>query len=308
MEDLHRGINELAASDWMIRQHGCVLLGDVGDANTVGLLIETLRDQHKEVRRCAAEALGKIGDPQSVAPLINALRDSDEYVRQCVAAALGDIGDARAVDPLLEALNLQDKWVRYYVAEALGKICDACAIDALIETLRDQSAIVRKKAQESLEKLRQHLGSITGEEAANLICPVCLCRFEKHQAKLGFLKDFTYYACRNCHGSQCIDNVAKVIVVLDTSITASYAHSNTNLLVNWFKYKDPFDFDEVQIIAAEDFDVEEFVVKMRNDVDKMRRKRYSSISLHLSSDVKLTQSKINLLKSTFSIGANDNAK
>jgi len=308
MEDLHRGINELAARDWMIRQHGCVLLGDVGDANTVGLLIETLRDQHREVRRCAAEALGKIGDPQSVAPLINALGDSDEYVRQCVAAALGDIGDARAVDPLIEALNLQDKWVRYYVAQALGKICDARAIDALTETLGDQSNIVRKKAQESLEKLRQHLGSITREEAANLICQVCLCRFEKYQAKLSFFKNFTYYACRNCHGSQFIDNVAKVIAVLDVGLNETDAHINSILLVNWFKRKEHFDFDEVQIKAAADSDVEEFVMKLRNDLDKLRRKRYSSIPLHLSSDVKLTQSKINLLKSTFSIGANDNAK
>jgi hypothetical protein len=222
-------------------------------------------------------ARNKLRGLQGVSQLINALKDRDEFVRQRAAAALGQIGDARAVDNLIIAT-------------------------------KDKNPNVRQKSKEALEKLRHHLTAVTKEKAACFLCPQCLCRFQKYQAKLGALTDFPYYACRYCHSSQFIDNVARVIVVLDVDFDVPYAHSNSTLMVNWFEHKEPFDFDEVQIKAADDIIVEEFVMKLRNDVDKLRRKRYSSIRLYLSSDVILTQSKINLLKSTFSIGANDNAK
>ena len=73
------------------------------------------------------------------------------------------------------------------------------------------------------------------------------------------------------------------------------------LQVNWFKKKEPFDFDEIWIKEADDFDVEQLVMKLRNDMDDHRRKQLPSVSVYLSLNLRLSPAKMNLLKDNFKI-------
>jgi hypothetical protein len=43
----------------------------------------------------------------------------------------------------------------------------------------------------------------------------------------------------------------------------------------------------------------ELVMKVRNDTDETRSRRYRSIPVHLSKEVELSQSKMNMIKDTF---------
>jgi hypothetical protein len=52
-------------------------------------------------------------------------------------------------------------------------------------------------------------------------------------------------------------------------------------------------------VNADDFDIEEFVMRLKNDIDERRRKRLSSIPVYLNSESGLSQAKQNLLRDTF---------
>jgi hypothetical protein len=184
-------------------------------------------------------------------------------------------------------------------AEALGKIGDTRAVSPLIEALKDQYLDVRRCAAEALWKIQKQLPGMSRERRASILCSACFCRFAEHKARLGSGKYFSYYACRNCHGSSSIDNVTKVVAVLDHSLDKPYAHNGTTLLVNWYSHKEPFDFDEIRITDASDFDIDELVMKLRNDMDDKRRKRYKSMPVSLSPQVQLSQAQIHMLKDTF---------
>ena len=65
-------------SDIRVRQESALVLGDLGDASTLGLLIEAVRsDPSSQVRWRAALALKRLGDASIIADLREAL-DSEE--------------------------------------------------------------------------------------------------------------------------------------------------------------------------------------------------------------------------------------
>ncbi len=308
-------------------------LGNIGDARSVEPLIKALGDRdgnivnHWEVRCRAAETLGQIGDARSVEPLIKALGDRDGKIVYAAAVALGKMRDARAVEPLIEALGGRDRfgeveealikigepaleylinalandnvWVRRNAAEILGKMGDARAVEPLIEALGDKDLWMRHRAAESLKKITSYLNPIKAR-VSTVFCSECFCRFKRHKAKISFFKSITYYACHRCHSTvHLIENVEKPIVVLDHSFKKPYIHNSTTLSVNWFKHKEPFDFDEIHIKDADDFEVEEMIIKLWNDTDANRRKRYRSMPVYIASNLKLAQATMNMLEDTF---------
>jgi hypothetical protein len=199
--------------------------------------------------------------------LLEALRDESSYSRLRAAVALRQIRDARVVEPLVKVLKDQDSDVRRVATVALGEIGDARAVEPLIEVLKDEYSHVRYEVALALGKVQKQLSTITKEKAACVLCSVCFCRFTEHKAHLGSGEGFRYYACRKCHSSKFIDNVTRVIAVLDDSLGKPYFRNDTTLLVNWFSCREPFDFDEIRIKHASDFDLAE-IRKQLPDISK----------------------------------------
>ena len=113
------------------RRFAAESLGKLGDANSVGLLIETLSDENHWVRQAAAQALGVLGDRRAVEPLITALIEGNDGAGE----ALGKLGDPRAVEPLIAALDYGaegyhgsfydlDKHLPWAAANSLGQLGD----------------------------------------------------------------------------------------------------------------------------------------------------------------------------------------
>lgn len=118
------------------------ILGELGDARAVPVLIATLKDEgHNNwdynTKVSAANALGQIKDERATYPLIDALIDALEdseieeqqlgecglqKIRYIVVWALSEIGDLRAAEPLIEALRDEEHEVRKVVNEALIKL------------------------------------------------------------------------------------------------------------------------------------------------------------------------------------------
>jgi len=110
----------------------------VSDAVPVERLIRALDDNHREVRRWAAEQLGKRRDRRAVKPLIHALGDSCRRVRSAAAWALSEMGDKRAVKPLMAmVLSSYMGGEPQAVAEAVARLDKDGPLPALLAALRD---------------------------------------------------------------------------------------------------------------------------------------------------------------------------
>lgn len=315
-----------------VRAQAAEALGKIRDPRAVKPLIDALKDDEKEVWKAAAQALIKIGKPainslrdalkdwhtevevrervitilgeiggtRTMELLIAALKDwhEDADVRWKAAVTLCKIGDTRAVEPLIHALKDAYKYVRWNAVEALGEMGDARAIKPLFHTLKNDHPDIQKEAKNALEKIRGKIPILD----FSFICSHCFYRCKKHKVKVYLLKTITYYACRNCHSnSYLLTGIEKVVLLLDRHFKKKTRQDGQTFIVNWFKKKEPFDFDEIHIINANDFDVEELVMKLKNDMDKKRRKRLPSIPVYLSPGLKLSQAKMNLLNDNFEI-------
>jgi HEAT repeat protein len=88
------------------RQHAVLAMGDWGDAEAFGFLINELRDRGLPViiRRVILTALTKIRAEAAIPHLVDALEHADRSVRECAAELLGDIGQP-ALEPVLDALR-----------------------------------------------------------------------------------------------------------------------------------------------------------------------------------------------------------
>lgn len=88
---------------------------------TVGDLLQSLWDEHENVRAKAAEDLGRLKDPAVVPELVKALKDPSDAVKEKAAEALGALGKPDAAPALDAVLDVpgEDAWVALRVAEAL---------------------------------------------------------------------------------------------------------------------------------------------------------------------------------------------
>lgn len=157
------------------------------------------------------------------------------------------------------------------------------------------------------------------KKAGLLLCSECYCRFilgpglpwlVRHSGSLFFtevpkkhnsFKD--YFVCHECLKKDArIENINHVVIVLDASKRQPYDIEDNILYLNWFSLPEArrkllFDFGEVHIKSADEFDIEEFVMRVKDDPDDKRRKGYKRILVRIFCE--LPPGKIFLLKDTF---------
>jgi len=75
-----------AAQRWAIRG-----LGQLGDRESVDLLIAAPKDPHDRIRRAAATSLAKLGDPRALNPVRHAHDESTGFTRRRIGRALRDL-------------------------------------------------------------------------------------------------------------------------------------------------------------------------------------------------------------------------
>lgn len=253
-----------------------------------------------------------------VGRLVDNLSDAIWRFRWKAADALGMLCDSRAVEPLISRVLTDEEWiVRWEAARALGKIRDPRALEPLVKASGDRNEDVRKVAAEALQKI---IAGLKLEEKVSILCAKCICCFEEERAILtpfnrAYVKGcaevleehrvtlssyrFTFHTF--CHRGHAIPSkaVAKVVVILDRSFKLPLIYKPPTLVVNWFKHKEPFDFDEIWIENADEFDIEELVMRLRNDMHLRSRKRLSSIPVYLALRPGFSQARLNLLQDTF---------
>ena len=98
-------------------------LGFYGDANSIPLLIGTLKTGGLNLRINSAAALGKLKAKAALKDLcVGALEDSDVNVRANCIAALGEIGDPNSLPTLEKAVNDKNEFVASSAKDAIKEI------------------------------------------------------------------------------------------------------------------------------------------------------------------------------------------
>jgi len=320
-------LKALKDREWKIRKFSAETLGGIADPETLEPLADALADPDAWVRQAAAQALGQLNDPRAIPSLVLCLSDLKPVVRgeaalslgilkaqeavdkiipllddgpdvrEKASRTLGEIGGPAAVEPLIKLLDDRIDTIRNVSAMSLGQLEDTRAVDPILQA-DSRGKIENAIALDSLDKILRTNRPVK-RKYKRLMCLNCLSRFTEYSRKFSIFQNNTYYACRVCRGRHYHDNAKEVVAVIDRKMDPEFENEKNRLLLNWFLLKMPFDFDSVHIIDADPFDVEEFVMIMRNDNDDFRLKNLKSIKVRIAAGCSLPKLKINLLKGTF---------
>jgi HEAT repeat protein len=138
--------------DRFVRSVAAKLLGDLGNSESVPVLVERLRvDTEAIVRQRAAEALTKLGGEEALAGLARGAADPEEAVRLAAVKGLRKLDPRYAVPSLERVLREDSMWeVRVQAATALGLTGDPAVLPSLEAALEDPNEFVRSAAANAI--------------------------------------------------------------------------------------------------------------------------------------------------------------
>jgi len=131
-------------------------LGQIGDLESVPLLVECLDEPNLGGVEDAIQALSRFPAAQALPLLLPYLEDKRGNIYEGIAQVLGNLGDRRAVEPLCASLrnNFLSKWHLPLAANtALGRLGDKRAVPFLIAQLADPGTNTRMTAAKALASL-----------------------------------------------------------------------------------------------------------------------------------------------------------
>jgi HEAT repeat protein len=143
-------VSALGDSDKYVRQEAVAALKRVGVA-AVPALSAALGEKNGTLASHAALALGELEAEETVAALREAL--GERTTGHNAARALGQIGGPAAVSALIGVLESEHQGVRLGAIEGLGRIGDRVATPALMRLLGDENTAIRSRTIQALGRL-----------------------------------------------------------------------------------------------------------------------------------------------------------
>ena len=135
------------------------LFGDLFSVKAIPRLLDGLNGADRSIAKASALALGNIGQKDTIPVLIKTMKSGPPDLRAPAAKALGIVGalhgDFTIVDPLLETLNTEDVAVKTEVTWALGKLPDMRAYEPLFELQKSLYRVHENDADPNLVKLKE---------------------------------------------------------------------------------------------------------------------------------------------------------
>ena len=135
------------------------LFGDLFSVNAIPRLLDGLNGPDRSIAKASALALGNIGQKDTIPVLIKTMKHGAPDLRAPAAKALGIVGalhgDFTIVDPLLETLNTDDVAVKTEVAWALGKLPDMRAYEPLFALQKSLYHVHENDTDPNLVKLKE---------------------------------------------------------------------------------------------------------------------------------------------------------
>lgn len=135
------------------------LFGHLFSTKAVSRLLAGLKGDDVEIAKASTLALGNIGQKDTIPILIQTMKNGRPELRPSAAKALGVLGalhgDFTIVDPLLETLKTDDVALKTEVVWALGKLPDRRAYDPLLALQKSLYHVRENDADPKLVKLKE---------------------------------------------------------------------------------------------------------------------------------------------------------
>jgi len=285
-------INQLKNPDPVVRLAAVGALGRRKEPDAVPVLLERLHDKELDVRVAVVRLLREFRDLSAVEPLLGMFSDSVPDIRRETAVTLAALGYVNAVEPLAAQLKTEPTdSARLWEAVALADLGDVRAIPFLALATKTKG----DAAGFALDRLELKL--IPPEQFD--ICGHCFKRliklYEKKRDSLGLRSTLAYHACPRCGSNLYVSTgVGTLTLVLDRRQEELCRKQGTRWMVNALLVDHVVDFDRIEIIDADEFQVEKMMVMLKNDPeDRLAKGKYN---VYLNSSLNLSQAKLNLLR------------
>ncbi|OPZ85990.1 MAG: putative lyase [bacterium ADurb.Bin429] len=288
-------VAKLDDADWRIRQSALAALTALGPLAAEPLL-RYLDAPEVSARLAACQILGMLRDARAFPGLLARLGDDNEQVRTAACEALGQFGDQRAVADLLACVKDTHQPVRTAACRALRMLKAVQATDILMSMVYDNTPESRELAFDTLLEMKEVLEPC----AHSFYCEACLARFIWKRAEVRGMGQAPYLVCRQCGKSAyALSDVNLVVAVLDHTLREPYRMDGTTARIHALAREDLFDFDAVEILRATDYEVERFCMRVGNDLDDERVRRYRQLLCQVWNHAALSESTVNVLRSMF---------
>ena len=131
----------------LVRANAAYALGELGNQETVPILLNLLIDKNSLVTAKAISALGKLNAIEATSQLLKMFpNEKDGYIRACIVSTLGRFHIEESVNLLISSLDDPESQVRESAAYALGKIHTNEAIQGVLTALKHKDVWVRRNA------------------------------------------------------------------------------------------------------------------------------------------------------------------
>jgi len=158
------------------------------------------------------------------------------------------------------------------------------------------SLIAQLNARESLRSIAE----VVAPRLNELLCASCLAGLEERERPARDGKTASWFACRICgKARRVLTGVVEAVAVLDKDWEEELAFQEGVVRVNWLKRSALFDFDRVEILRADDYQVERFAIAVGNDTDPQRSSRYHWMPCLVSRGCALSENTLRILRETF---------
>lgn len=134
------------------------ILGNVGGAEAVSGLVQSLRDQDMNVAAAAAEGLGRVGNSDVIPALLQALEESSEdFLNFNIIAALANIGTPGPLPAVISRLA-ENPMLKRPLLDCLGQIGgDQAAARLVLGELKSTLPSIFRSAVIALERIARQL-------------------------------------------------------------------------------------------------------------------------------------------------------
>lgn len=136
-------------------------------------------------------------------------------------------------------------------------------------------------------------------KASILFCTACFARGTTYNFALTDNTKIVYYGCRLCQQSHQMQDGERVVAVLDQRMSEAYRKVENDIHINWLQFKQPADINRIEIIEANDQDIERFVMMLGNDTDPLRRSRYQTMPCFIAANCAISPNSRRLLEKMF---------
>lgn len=147
--------------DMSVCQAAAKALGQLGDAEAIEPLIETLEEEDSNLRGTALWSLARFGTPECVEAIHAAISEKDPIIQNAAAEALGYISDPQGIPPLLDLLKRRDETTFATTLQSLvqigSKLDESSRNEQIVmpigDMLKDSPSDVRETIFQALEKM-----------------------------------------------------------------------------------------------------------------------------------------------------------